>query len=555
MKIQDVLGDLNGLRTNLSSRETKYRRNFNRYANNGRRTEDVTNPYGQPLSFNLYGQEITGVMPIINIIKSSIDTKMSKLSQSKVRPFFNSVNGTFKTRKVCRNAQVYFDEFYNEKDIYAKSIDAARDAAIFEVGHLWVRDDKKDVVRLRPWEYFYDRAEYQNGELSRCAVVIKNYPLIYFTDLLEKLPSYIKLLEDNFSTKVTYAVYYDLRGKKRYDFIDDNLIAEVDIESSFSPVATFYNSTPVKGAYSTSMVDDIYSLQTEIDLLNNRIHQAVVLNPANTIFVPDGTDIKASMITNEVGNIFTYKAMGGLPVIVSTPAPISDQYLQLLKYYEEKAYNILGISQLSAQSKKPTGISSGVALDTLEDVESERHNTSLQSYIRFLMDVARICIDVFPANEPILPNKIGTATITWGQIKKEKANFSMQFGAASALSKDPKTKMEQIEKMKSMGLIKDEAVLSSLMDIPDLERAYSVETASLDVCERIIERAVEDNIFDFYETVNLNQLYNLVVYYINRLDANDEDIEIITKLVKLLTVVNGTIDEVAPQQPVAPPIV
>lgn len=560
MTIDKVRADINGLIANLSTRENKYRRNFNRYCNNGRRTEDIHNPYGNPLAYQLFGEDTTGIIPAINLCKSAIDTYISKLSQTKVRPFFNSVNGTFKTRKVCRNAQIYFDEFYNEKNIYAKAIEAARDAAIFEVGYLWVREDTKDVIKLRPWEYYFDRAEWQNGKLSRCLIKIEKYPLVYYKEQLKKFYDLKQKLEDNSSSKVQFKVYYDLVDKQKYIFLDDTLISQEKISYDIPPVVAIYHSPPIKGAYSTSMIDDVYSIQTEVDMLTHRIHTAAVLNPANTIFIPDGIDIKASNISNEVGNIYTYKAAGQNPISVSTPAPISPQYIDLLRYYEEKAYNILGISQLSAQSKKPSGIESGVALETLEDVESERHNTMLQNYITFLMNIAKTCIEIYDEKEKILPNKIGTASITWGEVKKERDKYSIQFGAASALSKDPKVKMEQIEKMKSMGLIKDDAILTSLMDIPDLERAYSMETASLDACERIIERAVENDVYDFYQTVDLTKLLQLTAYYINRLDANDEDIDIIDRLKKLLDVVTVNIENIemanAPEEPMPeqPPV-
>ena len=37
-----------------------------------------------------------------NVIKSVIDTLVSKIAAQKVRPFFNPVNGTYKTRKVVK---------------------------------------------------------------------------------------------------------------------------------------------------------------------------------------------------------------------------------------------------------------------------------------------------------------------------------------------------------------------------------------------------------------------------------------------------------------------
>jgi len=121
--------------------------------------------------------------------------------------------------------------------------------------------------------------------------------------------------------------------------------------------------------------------------------------------------------------------------------------------------------------------------------------------------------------------------------------MSIQFSPASALSKDPKVKMEQIEKMIAMKMIPADRA-AEMMEIPDLEKEFSIETASLDVCERIVERAVENNTFDFYETVNIQQLFNLINYYINRFDANDEEPEVVDRLVTLYNIVKTKMNEV-----------
>lgn len=544
MTFDDIKRDIGWLQSNLSTRDTKYRRNFNRYCNNGRRSEDVWNPYGQPLSFYFaMTEEDTGIIPVINIIKSAVDTHISKLSQTKVRPYFNTVNGSFRARKVVRNAQMFFDEMYNSQDVYKKGIEAARDAEVFEVGHLWINDETKAVERIRPWEFFYDRAEFQNNKLTRCFLWFRNYPLHYLEDKIKgtMYADRLRTLQDTCS----YFIYYDLKNKRKYEIVNETLIKESKLTFDVCPVATLFYNPPIKGGYSTSLADDIYSLQTEVDMLSHRIHTAATLNPANTIFIPKGSDVKSSTFNNEIGNMYEFVPAPGVtqPVVISTPAPISPQYQQLLEYYEQKAYNLAGISQLSAQSKKPSGLNSGVALQTLEDVESERHNVILQNYIHFLMQVANICIEVAPETDLILPNRVGTARLTWKDVKEQRDNMSIQFAPSSALSKDPKTKMEQIEKMIAMRII-DQSLVATLMEIPDLERAYSLETASLDVCERIIERAIEEDKYDFYETANLQQLFNLVTFYINRLDANDEEPKTMERLVLLLKVVKEKMNQV-----------
>lgn len=547
LEIADIWRDIEQLISNLSVRDVKYRRNFNRYANNGRRSEDISNPYGQPLSFYFaLTEEDTGVIPVFNYAKSAIDTHVSKLSQTKVRPYFNAINGSFKTRKTVRNAQLYFDELYSDQDIYKKAVEAARDAEIFEVGHLWVNDESKLVERVRPWEVYYDRAEYQANKLNRIFLWFRNYPLYYLEDKVKGTTTAALLQDKNLMVKCNYYIYYDLKNQLKYEFVNGEVLGKPKkINYSVSPITFMHYNPPVKGGFSTSLLDDVYTLQTEVDMTAHRIHTAFVLNPANTVFVPKGSDIKASTFNNEIGSIYEYIVPPGVssPVTVATPPAISPQYLDYLNYCRQEIYGIAGISQLSAQAKKPSGLNSGVALDTLEDVESERHNNVLQNYIGFLMKVAKTCIDVFPESDDILPRKVGTAKMKWGDVKRERDNMSIQFSPSSALSKDPKVKMEQIEKMIAMKMIPADRA-AEMMEIPDLEREFSIETASLDVCERIIERAVEEEKYDFYETVNIQQLFNLTNFYINRFDANDEEPDVMNRLVTLYNIIKGLMNKV-----------
>ena len=540
MTDQQIISDAAYLVGSMAAREQKWIRSFNRVANNNRRSDNIFNPMGQPLSyvFNSWEQDL-GVTPVLNICKSCVDTHISKLGQTKVRPFFNALNGGFRTRKIIRSTQQLFDQMFNEQGIYQEAIEAAKDADIFECGHLWVDDEDGRIKRLKPWEFYYDRGEYQFKKLSRVMIRFRNYPLYSLRGKLGKMPELKMLLQDETRQPVTeYCIYYDLDNQMKYEIIGGNIALKKKIDYNISPVATMWYQAPIKGGYSTSMVDDIYSLQTELDQTMDTIHQAMSLSPANTIFIPEGSDVKPSMLTNQIGQIIQFNAAGGLssPITISTPSPISPAYLEYAKWIEEKAYNITGLSQLSAQSKKPSGLNSGVALQTLEDVESERNEIPLQNYMKLLMDITKIYIACMPDASEVLPVSEGRAKVTFGDVRKEMAKLSIQYSPASALSKDPMVKMQQLEKMVAMQMVPPDRV-ASMMEIPDLEKVFSTETASLDVCERIIERAVEGSlnwIEPFYETVNIDQLINLTSFYVNRFDANDEDPAICAILIKLI---------------------
>jgi hypothetical protein len=546
--------DINMLIKVLGDREDKYKRNFNRFISNGPRDEDIWNPRIKPLKYGFYYERSAGNMPTFNVIKSSVNTIISKLSQTRVRPFFNPVNGTYKTQRVVRNAQVFFDEYFDKEEIYRKATEAVRDAMIFEYGAMWIDEEDMQVKLIKPWEYFFDPVELQYGKITRCFIRKKNYPISYLKDLLnprvENNKPFVEMLKKDRNSLVNYIVYYDLYAQKKMHMVNGTVVKESNIDFTIPPVAMIWYEPPVKGGVSTSMVDNLLDIQRQIDVVSHKIYDSAETSPGNMIFVPKGSNINVSALTNDSGKIYEYQPLpsGGTPVQFVTPPVIDPMYIRILEQSIQFAYNQEGISELSAQSKKPSGLNSGVALQTMEDVESERHNVILENYIQFMMGIAIRVINMFDDKDNILPKSLGRSDIKWKDMKAEKENFTIQFSASSSLSKDPKVKMEQIEKLLSMNLI-DPSIAASLLDMPDLQDAYSIQTAAYDLCQKIVERAVEADgpddaeAFEYYEVVDINMLYKVIVNTMMRLDANDEDLKVMENLKILLMKVKRQMEE------------
>jgi hypothetical protein len=551
-----VIADATQLESWLSRRDMKYLRNLNRYVNNGQRREQIWELYNNPVAYYYQDTDNSSTpWPIENVIKSCIDTKVSKMSQVKVRPYFNPVNGLWKTRKVCRVAQQWADEWYQRNTVYDSGTMSYRDAQVFEVGHVWVNEATKKPVRIKPWEYYIDPAEVNFKAVSRCMVVFQKYPLWALKDIIKSgTAAAQRLANAPFSRADKYRIYYHLTDGKRYDIIDGEIHKVTPIKFTRSPVATMYYCPPIKGIWSPSLVDDLITLQRELDLVNEKIHDAEENTPANFILAPTMGGIKASKVdAGKAGLLYEYEPVPGAssPATVVTPASVNAQLLQRRKEIIEAMYNISGVSMLSAQSKKPSGINSGVMLDTLEDVESERFNFELQNYERFCMDIAEIAIEVFDEDSDILPKRKQRPTISWKEIKAEREFYSIQFSPASALSNTPKVKLEQVEKLQKMGLIGPEWA-AEMLQFPDLEKSYGIASANRDDIEMITERAAELGDFDFFEVVHLPDLYKNVMNEIMRLDADDENLKIIANLVEFLKILKGKMDDMA--NAAAPPV-
>lgn len=546
----------------LSSREAKYVRNLNRYNSNGARREDIWTLYNTPQGYSQPSANSDGLETQINVIRSAVDTLVSKISQAKVRPFFNPVGGDWKTRKAARNAQLFFDAYYEDAGIYRKAIKTLRNAAIFDIGGVWWDDDRQNLEVLSPWEIMFDPAEWNYGRITQAAVYRRQFPLVAILDKIKDNPALMATLDKNRGQLGQYTVYYDLIDGERFDFWDGNLIREpkkleFNQENGLysCPVEVLFYSEPVKGFFSVSLADEIYTIQRQLDEMSRRIDSATRNGITNTIFVPTGSEIKASQLENGGGNIVKYTPGpdGGQPT-VATPPAINGQFVEMLNLYEQKAYNMTGLSQLSAQGKKPAGVSSGVALQTLEDVESERFEVQLQSYIRFLVRIARMIINCSGDSLEVLPTVRGRAKVTWGQVRAQHKSFQIQFSAGSALAKDPATKLQQIEKLMEMGFL-DKDYGASLLDMPDLESAYSSMTAALDNCEAIIEKAVEKGNTDFDPVVPLPMLMKEAVKTLNRLESVGEDEKILDRLRDLITKVEELQNPTPPPPPPVPPMV
>lgn len=506
--IQNNIAELKSFNSN---RSYKYRRNYRYYnATKGCSLENIKNPmivgYYNDANREYGEEEDTSANPQINVVASCIDTLHSKIAQSKVRPFFTTINGTFKDIQCVKQAQQFFDTFYDEQNVNKKISDAFKDSCIFDTGVIYINEDDKTINRALPFHVYVRPAEVNYNRITRVFYEQKDFPVSL---LPEKVYSKFKNKTIEY---VDFGIYYDTVNKTKAYTGNGTVILTEPYEAEVVPFVFIYYKSPILGNVTTSVADQLVNIQQEINILMAKIKDASQLNPALTFMVPEGSSMKVTQLSNRVGNVMTYKplANGGLPVTSATPAFIDNQYMSLLDSLIQKAYDIVGISQLSAQSKKPTGLDSGVALATMEDVESDRFETQLNQVIRAFIDVAKTCIKVFPQNENILPEISNRVSIKWQDIVKESSNMSIQYSGADNLSKDPSTKLQQLQQLSMAGVIPS-ARIPQLMQIPDLEMGYSLSNNAIDAVMAVIKSCIEDDDYNVPEFIPFELLKEEII--------------------------------------------
>lgn len=524
--VLNAISELKNLRGGFKSKATRNLRIYEDTLNislDDVRTENVVGWYKEGSQYD------TTINMSLNVVKSCIDTLVSKIASTKVRPHFNTVNGSFKDVRVARQAQMYFDQVFDLKNINAEVANCFRNSCIFDTGVIYVDPNRKTIENVLPWQVYFRPAEKTYGQITRVYYERKQYPTTLLPDYKGK------------EEYIHYGEYFDTVNHIHAEIYADGKVKIEPFESKVVPFVFINYTSPIVGSSSTSIVDMLLSIQIEINQLANTVKDASQLTPANTILIPTGTNINVRKMNNGIGNVIGYKTdatmAGSSPITVATPSFIDPQYMKTIEELKETAYEMVGISQLSATSQKPQGLNSGIALQTIENIESDRFETQLNSVIRAYTDITKICMQVFDPNEDILPNDKFRSSIKWSDIVDEHENMKIQYSSMDAISKDPSTKLQILQSMAQMGIIPAN-VISTYLEMPDLDTGYSRTNNNWNAVQTIIERCIDSNIFEVPAFVPIDMLEaEIINTQLSLFAANpDENIDDINKLTKLFEV-------------------
>ena len=138
------------------------------------------------------------------------------------------------------------------------------------------------------------------------------------------------------------------------------------------------------------------------------------------ILVPDGSNIHDQEIRNGITQI---RHKPGLPPSVFQMDLVNEHLRQRPRELTQDALNDAGLSQMSVQSEKPAGVTAAVALQTLDDIETERFMVFGRAYESWCLEVARRFIDCaktiaedFGDMSVGVPMKDGILHLSWKDV-------------------------------------------------------------------------------------------------------------------------------------------
>lgn len=452
----------------------------------------------------------------LNVTKACVDTAAAKIAKNRPKPLFLTSGGDWSEQRRAQKLTKYCEGMFDAAGVYKKGPMCFTDSGIMGTGvaKVYANKDKAqiDVDRVLPDEIIVDEADGMYGE-PRCIYQRKYVDRDVLIEMFPKFESKIRSATVGVKGDSQAATSANLikviegwhlrSGESAKDGVHAIAIENATLtkeiwNKDYFPFAFLRWSPKVVGFWGGGIAEELVGIQLEINKTLRTIQKSIDVACVPRVWVENSSQVNTNQITNDVGSIGKYT---GTPPVFSTAQALSPEVYAHLQNLYNKAFEITGISQLSASSQKPKGLDSAVALREYQDIETERFILAGQRYEEFFMDIANIGIDLsrdlyeeLKKEGKDLKVKVKGGkfleTIKWKDVDMDNDKFIMRVYPTSLLPNSPQGRLQRVQELMQAGFI-DKEVGMSLLDFPDVEAYMSLQTAAIDDIKMILENMIE----------------------------------------------------------------
>jgi hypothetical protein len=449
-----------------------------------------------------------------NYVKSVIDTAASMIAKNRPKATFVTDGADFSTQRRARQLDRFVEAMFQKHDVYQKAVAVFVDACVFGTGVMKIvpSDGEVCVERILPDEILVDEVECRTSsprQIHQRKLVDRDVLKGMFPDHADEIDgakvgddgrhhaSHIRLE----STQLAVVESYRLpsvagAGDGIHSIVADGVTLLWEEWSDDCFPFVFYRWTNrLAGFWGDGLCFELAKLQYRLDKLNERIETGQDLICVPRVWVDIGSKVQRQQINNEIAGVFQYR---GKPPLFQTAQAFGPEVYQERERIIQKMFSIAGISQMSAQSQKPAGLESAVALREFNDIETQRFAIQAQAYESMFLDIARHIVGVCKElNRGKKPARVAYKTrdivkmIDWSEVDMDEDQYAMGVEASSLLSRTPAGRTQQVIEWTQANLISgDEA--RRLLGHPDLERTQSLHNAAIEDIEAVIEHLLDE---------------------------------------------------------------
>jgi hypothetical protein len=426
------------------------------------------------------------------------------IARNRPKPTFQTDGADWSTKQRAKKLEKFVLGLYQKLDIYAQGVRVFRDATIFGTGALilYAEDGEICAERVPIDDVVVDEREARDGnprQMHRRIFVDKEFFAAQYPDKADEIrnsPSVYAGEQLAESGQIVAIESWRLPSKPgAKDGMHCICVANATLEcekytKDYFPFVFFRWSEPIIGFYGQGLAELVTGIQLRINKLNRFIDRCQDLISVPRVFMDVAGKVPKAHLSNEIGQVIPTRG-GAKSVQFMTPPAVAPETYQRLSDLKRSAFELAGISQLSAQSKKPADLASGAALREYNDIESARFAIQAQNFEEFHMEVAQRI--VWLAKETYKDGKKVTfqarkfvQSIDWKDVDPEEDTFRIDVEAASIMSRTPAGRLDACVEMFQYGAITQDE-FRRLLGHPDLEREMDIETAAIEDIEATIE--------------------------------------------------------------------
>jgi hypothetical protein len=454
----------------------------------------------------------------MNVVQSMIDTVVSKITKNKPRPMFLTDGGDWSLQRKAKKLTQFIEGQFYSTDFYAKSAVAFLHACIFGTGalkifrsgseikceHVFIDeivvDDEEAIygqprqMHQRKWIHREILKQMFPGKAKQYAIDVVGKPT---EDYMQPQSSDVVQSE-----MIQVIESWHLPSGKDADdgrhtiTIENCTLLDEPYEKDYFPFVFFRWGLRPLGFFGQGISEQLQGLQLEINKILRTIQVSMHLVSIPKIFVEASSKIVTAHLNNKIGGIIKYAGIKPEPGQLGIIPP--ELFSHLDRLYG-RCYEVIGVSQLAATSAKPAGLNSGKALRMYNDIETERFMSVGMRYEQAFLEAAKQFIDlareIEDTEEDGLKVKVKgdkfMKTIKWKEVDIDDDKYLMQMFPTNALSKDPSSRLQEVQELMQAGMIGKENGMK-LLNFPDLEAFYNMENAGIEDIERQIEMMIDD---------------------------------------------------------------
>lgn len=471
--------------------------------------------FGGGSSVGEYDEEVL----TLNAAENAIDTVASKVCKNRVLPVAMTDGGTFEEQVRAKNFNHFIEGFFNESGIYDLDMQMVYDALLFDAA-VWLMDEEDDKIRVgrvpsieisvdeSESRYGTPRSWFRTRRMDRMQLLE-----MYKDDDEEKRKAILNVAIDRLDDDVYFQdmasdmvvvqeAWHLPSGPDAEDgqyvrWVKGCTLEKARYELSSAPFVLMSDKPPIAGLWNRPMMSRLIPAQREFDKMNRRIQACVDMIGVPRIVVSNGSNIRKSSISDELASVLETDDINGIRDWNAEPL-----HQQVFAYRNQLPMDMLrfaGISEMSASSQVPRGITAARALETLNEAESERlvpfWNMRDKAYIQLAylgLELARKLSKRNPDYSVLAPNgRKGVKRVRFADVDISQDKYVIQVFATSLLAKSPSARYEQLTEMRMNGDITPRQYKRELGN-PDLDAEMSLEGAPEELVDMQIAKILLD---------------------------------------------------------------